>query len=125
VQDALHNYAQVNAEYMVYISVARGSFPTGVNHELRGAGLIHGLLPLVPDLEAGKPACHKYPSQKIASSAELSIVLAAQRSGSARAASSGPTTLPKPWQADKYLYPTAGLQDYDTNLIRNDSPRSR
>jgi hypothetical protein len=36
----------------------------------------------------------KYPNQ-IASSAELSIVLAAQRSGSARAASSGPTTLPK------------------------------
>jgi hypothetical protein len=39
-----------------------------------------------------------------ASSAELSIVLAAQRSGSARAASSGPTTLPKPWQADKHLF---------------------
>ena len=31
------------------------------------------------------------------------MVLAAQRSGSVRAASSGPATLPKPRQADKYL----------------------
>jgi hypothetical protein len=39
-----------------------------------------------------------------ASSVELSIVLAAQRSGSARAASSGPTTLPKPRQAINFFF---------------------
>jgi hypothetical protein len=32
------------------------------------------------------------------------MVLAAQRSGSARAASSGPTTLPKPRQASKFFF---------------------
>jgi hypothetical protein len=36
-------------------------------------------------------------------SVELSTVLAAQRSGNARAASSGPTTLPNPRQADKFF----------------------
>jgi hypothetical protein len=34
-------------------------------------------------------------------SVEISTALAAQRSGSARAASSGPTTLPQPRQADQ------------------------
>jgi hypothetical protein len=33
-------------------------------------------------------------------SVEISIALAAQRSGSARATSSGPAALPHPWQAD-------------------------
>jgi hypothetical protein len=32
------------------------------------------------------------------------MALAAQRSGSARTASSGPTTLPKPRQADKFFF---------------------
>jgi hypothetical protein len=35
---------------------------------------------------------------------ELSMVLAAQRSGSARTASSGPATLPSPRQADHFAY---------------------
>jgi hypothetical protein len=40
----------------------------------------------------------------LVSSAELSIALAAQRSGSARAASSNPAPLPSPRQADNFQF---------------------
>jgi hypothetical protein len=60
-----------------------------------------------------------YATQLGISGVEISTALAAQRSGSARAASSGPTTLPQPRQALDKLAPTSSGFDSKSGAPKN------